>query len=163
MTVWLVAAPSLFEIQAFEDVDADTKSDWQLSCLWTVCCYIHGVPGTGLHQNGYLLFETHINQIYGRHIKVQGCLLQYKNNTNIYEKQTARTLYVPFIANWSLSTENRFRFHSFFKKKLLDKYIVRLCCVSGCFEAAVFLLFLSTTGQMCIAVGSLCHMVICLV
>lgn len=50
-----------------------------------------------------------------------------------------------------------------FKKKLLDKYIVRLCCVSGCFEAAVFLLFRSTTGQMCIAVGSLCHMVICLV
>lgn len=41
MTVWLVAALSLFEIQAFEDSDADTKSKWQLSCLLTVCCCLH--------------------------------------------------------------------------------------------------------------------------
>lgn len=37
MTVWLVAAPSLFEIQAFEDPDTDMKLKWQLSCLLTVC------------------------------------------------------------------------------------------------------------------------------
>lgn len=45
MTVWLVAALSLFEIQAFEDSDTDTKSKWQLSCLLTVCCCVHVAQG----------------------------------------------------------------------------------------------------------------------
>lgn len=52
-------------------------------------------------------------------------------------------------------------------KTCLDKYNVRLCCVSGCFEAVVFFffpaLFFSAARRLFVAVSASCHMVICLV
>lgn len=52
MTVWLVAALSLFEMQAFEDSDTDIKLKWQLSCLLTVCCCLQvAMDGCSWFQN----------------------------------------------------------------------------------------------------------------
>lgn len=109
------------------------------------------VPGIGPHQHGHLLFEAHINQICGWEITAldEQSFLQYAKNAKA--KCLNIICYWFFFSVLSLSTENRFGFLDCGKKqkKRLDKYNVRLCCVSGSFEARVFLLCFSAQSGRC--------------
>lgn len=52
------------------------------------------VPGPGIHQNGHLVFEAHINQLCGRDLRVQDgqgslqCEANIKRNAKTLEKQS---------------------------------------------------------------------------
>lgn len=110
------------------------------------------VPGIGPHQHGHLLFEAHINQICGWEITAldEQSFLQYEKNAKAKCLNIICYCFLFFFSVLSLSTENRFGFLDCGKKKKrLDKYNVRLCCVSGCFEARVFLLCFSAQPGRC--------------
>lgn len=110
------------------------------------------VPGIGPHQHGHLLFEAHINQICGWEITAldEQSFLQYEKNAKAKCLNIICYCFLFFFLFYhsalridldSLTVEK--------KKKRLDKYNVRLCCVSGCFEARVFLLCFSAQPGRC--------------
>lgn len=157
MTVWLVAAPSLFEIQAFEDSDADTKWKWQLSCLLTVCCCLRVAREccSGWQTQACFKMKAQINQIYGWKTKQAAFNMR---RTKTCSKQNTWILYALVFystPNWSLAAENTF-WIPWRWKKCVDKSNVRLCCVSRCFEAVLFLLRCWAQPGRCVLLLALC-------
>lgn len=136
MTVWLVAALSLFEIQAFEDSDTDEKLKRQFSRLLTVCHCLQVATGacswspaaTCIKMDSYC-WSLSQSQIFSGN------------------KSTSEFL-KPLFVNWLFTAYNSFGL-IVCEGKCLDKY-VRLCCVSGFFENCVFLLCFAAQLGRCV-------------
>lgn len=126
------------------------------------------VPGIGPHQHGHLLFEAHINQICGWEITAldEQSFLQYEKNAKAKCLNIICYCFLFFSSVLSLSTENRFGFLDCGKKKksvwiniMSDFVVSRGALKPECFCSV----FQHSQADVSVAVGALCHMVICLV
>ena len=125
------------------------------------------VPGIGPHQHGHLLFEAHINQICGWEITAldEQSFLQYAKNAKAKCLNIICYCFFFFLFYHSalridldsLTVEKNKK--SVWINIMSDFVVSQGALKLGCFCSV----FQHSQADVSVAVGALCHMVICLV
>lgn len=131
VTAWLVAAQSLFAIQAFEVSDADTESKWQLSCLLKACWFPY-VANKRTPDTCLMEMEALIKHERDKRAEMKGRLKACECEVQFGQQITLGQEYLRISSQWKIC---------------VGKYKARICCASGCFEAPLFLFWVFERSQ----------------
>lgn len=163
MTVWLVAAMSLFEIQAFEDSDTDMKLKWQVIAAFSLLrATARGSQQLPASRLTFVVWSLYQSNMWLGHkgiglAKVSPLWAEYES---IWKAKCLNIIHYRSLP--TNHTVLRTALDSLSVGENVCVNSVRLCCVSGCFEDVV-ICSVFKCSQADVAVCTLCHMVICLI